>query len=185
MAVYQDKLFPPPVSKSRLNKKILVLVIAGVLGLFVLYRFASFLTLSYVVQPVRIEGMAMMPTLNNGDKVFVLKRIAELKRGEIVVFLYPRDLSKSYIKRLIGLPGETIEVNNGKVSINGKLLDEPYLDPKFASYDTMPIAVVIPADHYFVLGDNRSNSSDSRSWGTVPRNLIYGKYWYRYWSAKR
>ncbi len=183
MQADQDKLFASPVSKSRLNKKIMVLVIVGTLGLVALYYLLPVLIVVYVAQPVRVVGQAMAPNLNDGDKVFMSKRIDELKRGDIVVLLYPRDQSKSYIKRIIGLPGETIEINNGKVSINGKLLDEPYLDPKLAAHDTMVLSVVVPADQYFVLGDNRDNSSDSRYWGTVPRNLIYGKYWYRYWSA--
>jgi signal peptidase I len=179
----QFNAYTPPTSTPRSSKKIWILVIAGALVLTVLSFIISPLTVIYVVQPVRIEGEAMMPKLKHGDKVFMLKRIGELERGDIIVFLYPHDQSKSYIKRIVGLPGETIDIKDGKVSINGKLLDEPYLDPKFASHDTMPVPVAIPADQYFVLGDNRGNSSDSRAWGTVSRDLIYGKYWYRYGSA--
>jgi signal peptidase I len=183
MQTDQDNKFASPVPKSQLNKKILVLVIVGSLGLVALYHLLQVLLVVYVIQPVRIEGMAMMPTLKNGDKVLMSKRIDELKRSDIVVFLYPHDQSKSYIKRIIGLPGETIEITNGKVSINGKLLDEPYLDHKLEIDYTMPQPLAIPADHYFVIGDNRGHSSDSRAWGPVPRDLIYGKYWHRYWSS--
>jgi len=179
-----EKQHASPVHKSRLNKKYLVLVIVLSLGLIAFFRLIQFLTIVYVVQPVRIEGIAMMPNLNDGDKVFILKRVSELKRGDIVVLLYSQDQSKSYIKRIIGLPGETIEINEGKVRINGKPLDEPYLDPKLDIDYTMPQTLTIPADQYFVIGDNRGHSSDSRAWGPVPRNLIYGKYWFRYWSAK-
>jgi len=185
MQADRDKQFGSPVTRPQLKKKFLALIIVGILALIALYFLFPILTIVYVVQPVRIEGHAMAPTLKNGDKIFVLKSISHLNRGDIVVFLFPHDQTKSYIKRIIGLPGETIEIKEGKVIIDGKPLDEPYLDSKYLSHDTMPLPVVLPPDQYFVLGDNRSNSSDSRVWGTVPRNLIYGKYWYRYWAANK
>jgi signal peptidase I len=174
--------YTPPNPRSR--KKLWILVISGIVGLMILYFAGPVLTVMFVVQPVRIEGRAMEPTLNNGDRVFINKMVSEFKRGDIVILLYPKDQSKSYIKRIIGLPGERLEIEDGKIIINGKRLDEPYISPEFLSHDSSPKPVMIPADHYFVLGDNRNHSSDSRSWGTVPHNLILGKYWYRYWSAK-
>jgi signal peptidase I len=185
MQANQDKQYAPPVSKSRLNKKILVLVIVGSLGLIALYFLAPVLTVVYLIQPVRVEGHAMAPTLNNGDKIFIQKMFGELNRGDIVVFLYPHDQTKSYIKRIIGLPGDTLDIKNGKVIVNGIQLEEPYIDSKNLSFDTMPQQIVIPPNQYFVIGDNRRNSSDSRAWGTVQRNLIYGRYWYRYLSASQ
>lgn len=181
----RDNRYAPPKSSGGIKTKILILVIVGSIFMIALYFLTPILTVVYVIQPVRVEGHAMSPTLNHGDKVLMLKRIGELQRGDIVVFLFPRDQSKSYIKRIVGLPGETIDIKKGKVIIDGKPLDEPYIHAKYVSFDTMPLPLVIPTDQYFVLGDNRKNSSDSRSWGTVPRNLIYGKYWYRYWSASR
>jgi signal peptidase I len=138
MQADQDKQYAPPVSKSRLNKKFLVLVIFGSLCLIALYFLAPVLTVVYLIQPVRVEGHAMAPTLNHGDKIFIQKMFGELNRGDIVVFLYPHDQSKSYIKRIIGLPGETLDIKNGKVIVNGKQLDEPYIDSNNASFDTMP-----------------------------------------------
>jgi signal peptidase I len=168
----------------RSRKMLWILVIGGSVGLMILYFAGPVLTVMFVVQPVRIEGRAMAPTLNNGDRVLINKRVGELKRGDIVIFLFPKDRSKSYIKRIIGLPGEKVEIEDGKVIINGKRLDEPYIGPQFFSHDSLPEPVMIPADNFFVIGDNRNYSSDSRSWGTVPRNLIYGKFWYRYWSGE-
>lgn len=111
--------------------------------------------------------------------------VSYIKRGDIVIFLFPENQSKSYIKRIVGLPGETIEIKDGKVLINEILIEEPYLNPDYVSEDTMPAPVTIAPDHYFVLGDNRRNSSDSRYWGTVPRKLIYGKFWRRYYEAAK
>jgi len=169
--------------QSRFGKKHLFWLIGGVIGLFLTYQAVAVLIVVYLAQPLRVEGVAMAPALNNGDKVLMLKQIKQLNRGEIVAHLYPEDTSKSYIKRIIGLPGETLEIREGRVFINGQLLEEPYMPAENFSHDTLE-PVQITAGHYFVLGDNRRNSSDSRYWGTVPRALIYGKYWYRYWEAE-
>ncbi|MDX2043121.1 MAG: signal peptidase I [Acidobacteriota bacterium] len=150
----------------------------------VLYYGLAFLIVIFVAQPVRVEGKAMMPGLKNGDKVFMKKRFSDLNRSDIVVHYYPLDTDLSYIKRIIGLPGETLMIEEGKISINGTLLEEPYLPDEWKSHDSLSEPVKIPDGHYFVLGDNRRNSSDSRYWGTVPLNLIYGKYWFRYWEAE-
>jgi signal peptidase I len=145
----------------------------------------------FVVQPVRVEGQSMMPKLHDQDRIFVNKFIYPLrewigdkepiKRGDIVVLLYPDDPSKSYIKRVVGLPGEEINVENGKLYVNGVQIDESYLDSKYLSEDSMPNKEVVRPHHYFVLGDNRRNSSDSRYWGQVPEKYIYGKAIFRYY----
>jgi len=172
---------PDSKPKSWFRGKRLALLITACLVLMIFVRFVlPVATVVYIAQPVRVEGHAMEPALNHGDRIFVIKRMGELKRGDIVIFLYPHDQSKSYLKRIIGLPGETIEIEAGRVLINGSQIEEPYLDPKYASHDTT-VPVQIPAQHYFVMGDNRRNSSDSRYWGTVPRELIYGKFTRRYW----
>jgi signal peptidase I len=156
----------------------------GILGgLYLIHAILSVVIITFVAQPVRVEGQAMMPALGDGDKIFISKRITELNRGDIVVFLFPEDTTKSYLKRIVGLPGEMIDIRDGKVFINGQQIEEPYLLPDQASSDSMAEPVTIKPDHYFVLGDNRRNSSDSRYWGTVPRKLIYGKFWFRYWEA--
>lgn len=147
--------------------------------------FAVAVAVAFVIgKPVQVQGQAMMPALSNGDRVFMQKKLGQINRGDIVIFRYPLDASKSYIKRIIGLPGERVMIEGGKVFINGKLLEEPYISPEFLSQDALQAPVEIPGGHYFVLGDNRRNSSDSRYWGTLPRNLIYGKYWFRYWKNR-
>ena len=151
----------------------------------------AILIVGFVVQPVRVEGQSMMPKLHDQDRIFVNKFIYPLrewigdkepiKRGDIVVLLYPDDPSKSYIKRVVGLPGEEINVENGKLYINGMQIDEPYLDTEYISSDSMPGSVHVKEHHYFVMGDNRRNSSDSRYWGLVPEKYIYGKDIFRYY----
>src|SRR5262245_49901513 len=125
----------------------------------------------FVVQPVRVEGQSMMPKLHDQDRIFVNKFIYPLRewlgykepiaRGDIVVLLFPNDPSKSYIKRVIGLPGEKLEIRDGKLFIDGALMDEPYLDSEYISRDSTPVPIEVTQHHYFVMGDNRSNSSDS------------------------
>ena len=151
----------------------------------------AILIVGFVVQPVRVEGQSMMPKLHDQDRIFVNKFIYPLrewigdkepiKRGDIVVLLYPDDPSKSYIKRVVGLPGEEVNVENGRLYINGMQIDEPYLDSEYLSSDSMPGSVHVKEHHYFVMGDNRRNSSDSRYWGLVPEKYIYGKAIFRYY----
>ncbi|MEP7342096.1 MAG: signal peptidase I [Acidobacteriota bacterium] len=145
----------------------------------------------FVVQPVRVEGQSMMPKLHDQDRIFVNKFVYPLrewmgdkepiKRGDIVVLLFPDDPSKSYIKRVVGLPGEEINIEDGKLFINGQQIDEPYLDSEFLSRDSLPTPTRIKDHHYFVMGDNRRNSSDSRYWGLVPERYIYGQAIFRYY----
>lgn len=151
----------------------------------------AILIVGFVVQPVRVEGQSMMPKLHDQDRIFVNKFIYPLrewigdkepiKRGDIVVLLYPDDPSKSYIKRVVGLPGEEVNVENGKLYINGMQMAESYLDSEYISSDSMPGSVHVKEHHYFVMGDNRRNSSDSRYWGLVPEKYIYGKAIFRYY----
>jgi signal peptidase I len=169
---------------SRFRKKHLIWLIVGVIALPVIYFGINIAIVVYGVQPVRMAGFSMMPNIKAGDKLFMLKQIGELKRGDIVVFLFPEDQTKSYIKRIVGMPGETIDIKDGKVYINGSQIEEPYINPDYATHESIPSPVTIAADNYFVLGDNRNNSSDSRYWGTVPRKLIYGKFWRRFHQAE-
>src|ERR1043165_5237845 len=151
------------------------------------------LVVVFVVQPVKVEGTSMLPRLHDGERIFVNKLIyydeyrwaPKLERGDIVVFWFPDDPSKSYIKRVIGLPGDTVEVRAGRVYVNGKELQEPSLDPTLnVAPDDHPPVYVRP-HYYFVMGDNRDNSSDSRSWGLVPEKYIYGKALFRYWPLSK
>jgi signal peptidase I len=147
------------------------------------------LVIVFIVQPVKVEGTSMLPRLHDGERIFVNKLIyydeyrwaPKIERGDIVVFWYPEDPSKSYIKRVIGLPGETVEIREGVVFINGLPLEENYLDPKENLSTRSQPPVVVKLNYYFVMGDNRDNSSDSRIWGLVPKKYIYGKALFRYW----
>src|ERR1044071_7776236 len=150
--------------------------------------FAALLVV-FVVQPVKVEGTSMLPRLHDGERIFVNKLIyyglPELQRGDIVVFWFPDDPSKSYIKRIIGLPGETIEIRDGRIYIRSEgreqLLEEPYLDPQRNLSRANHAPVAVKPHFYFVMGDNRDASSDSRYWGLVPEKYIYGKALFRYW----
>jgi signal peptidase I len=134
-------------------------------------------------QPVRVEGRAMLPNFNDGDRIIMNRSVGELKRGDVVSFLYPKDKSKWYIKRVIGLPGEKIEIRDGAVYIDGQVLDEPYLDRKYNQTRGTFAPRTVPENHFYVLGDNRDNSSDSRYWGTLPKDLITGRYVSTYYRA--
>ena len=121
----------------------------------------------------------MLPAIKHGDRLHVVavdaESRAQLVRGDIIVFRFPADPTKSYIKRLIGLPGEAIEIRDGEVWIDQIRLPEPYVDSKFNQSRMPRPRIIIPAKSYYVLGDNRDNSSDSRSWGFVREDLIYAK----------
>jgi signal peptidase I len=145
----------------------------------------------FVVQPVKVEGTSMQPRLENEERIFVNKykyNFQSVQRGDIVVFWYPEDPTKSFIKRVIGLPGESIDMDAlGHITINGVPLDESYLAPERNQAARARWATVrgewkyVKAHYYFVMGDNRDASNDSRSWGLVPEKYIYGKAMFRYW----
>jgi len=144
----------------------------------------------FAVQPVVVEGTSMLPQLNDGERLLVNKLVyykiqgvswGHLERGDIVVFWFPKEPDKSYVKRIIGLPGESVEVRSGKVFIDGQQLNEDYLDIEHNGSNPSFPAVRVEQHHYFVMGDNRDNSSDSRYWGLVPEKYIYGKAFFRYW----
>jgi signal peptidase I len=147
----------------------------------------------FFVQPVVVEGTSMMPQLHDGERLLVDKLVyykiqsvswGHINRGDVVVFWYPNDPDKSYVKRVIGLPGETVEMRAGKVYVNGQMLQEDYLDPNFNEGMPSYPPKRVEDHHYFVMGDNRDNSSDSRYWGTVPEKYIYGKAFFRYWKPR-
>lgn len=146
-----------------------------------------FLLLQVVVRNFRILGDSMLPTLETGQFVLVERvtyRFSEPRRGDIVVFEYPRAPQEDFVKRVIGLPGETVEIQGGSVYINGNPLVEPYV----AGQQTLsyrPIRITLGADEYFVMGDNRAASSDSRTWGPLPRRNIIGRAWLSYWPPSR
>ena len=146
----------------------------------------SVLIILFLYQPVRVEGTSMLPRLEDHDRLFINKfvyHIASIERGDVVVFHYPRDPEKSYIKRVIALPGDRLRIDHGQVWVNGNALAERYVPPMYR--DTRSFAeIVIPDDCYFMMGDHRSISSDSREFGAVERDLIYGKAVFVYWPAR-
>jgi signal peptidase I len=143
----------------------------------------------FIYQPVRVEGTSMMPGLVDQERIFVNKfiyrfGIGDIQRGDLVVFWYPGDQTKSYIKRIIGLPGDVVAIDRGVVYINGKRLQEDYVPARYRDTVSMAAETVEP-DHYFVLGDHRNSSNDSRNWGLVPRSCVYGKAVFVYWPLDR
>jgi signal peptidase I len=139
----------------------------------------------FIYQPVKVEGTSMMPALTDQERIFINKftyqlGVGSIERGDLVVFWFPLEPSKSYIKRVIGLPGDTVSIENGTVIVNGKKLAEDYVPHEYRDSQSMLPMRVAPGD-YFVLGDHRISSNDSRAGWTVPRKNIYGKAVFVYW----
>jgi signal peptidase I len=188
-----------PPRKSTLREYFESIVIAVILALFIR---------TFVVQAFKIPTGSMENNLLVGDHLLVNKFVfgpsesslerrllpeAQVRRGEVVVFKYPEEPERDFIKRVIGLPGETVELRRKQVYINGRPLDEPYVHflvppstraQEFAAYDVREQygPVTVPDGQYFVMGDNRDNSQDSRYWGFLPRDFIKGKALMVYWS---
>jgi signal peptidase I len=145
--------------------------------------FVSLFIILFLYQPVRVEGTSMLPVLEDQDRLFINKfayRIGEVHRGDVVVFLYPHDRTKSYIKRVIALPGDDLRIDHGTVWVNGSEVKESYVPLKYEDDRSQP-EMTVPEGSYFVMGDHRAISSDSRDFGPVPRNLIYGRAAFVYW----
>ena len=147
---------------------------------------ASVLIITFLYQPVRVEGTSMLPRLEDRDRLFINKfvyHVSAIERGDVVVFHYPRDPEKSYIKRVIALPGDRLWIDHGQVWLNGKPLREGYVPEDYRDSRSMG-EIIVPAESFFMMGDHRSISSDSREFGPVERSLIYGKAVFIYWPAK-
>lgn len=147
----------------------------------------SLFIILFVYQPVKVEGGSMEPGLQDQERIFINKlayKLEDIQRGDIVVFRYPRDTRKSFIKRVIGLPGDHVRVFDGRVYLNGRLTAEPYVPEEYLDSRSYP-EVKVPSDCYFVLGDHRSMSQDSRDFGPVQRSYIYGKAVFGYWPMEK
>jgi len=141
----------------------------------------------FLYQPVKVEGTSMMPGLEDQERIFVNKfvyRWEPIQRGDIVVFRYPRDTSKSYIKRVIGIAGDHVRIESGQVFVNNEALDEDYVPGEYADARSYP-EITVPVGTYFVLGDHRTMSQDSRDFGPVDERLIYGKAVFGYWPMEK
>jgi signal peptidase I len=137
----------------------------------------------FLYQPVKVEGTSMNPLLSDQERIFINKfiyRFEPIERGDVVVFWYPLDRSKSFIKRVVGLPGETVEIRLGRVYINGEDLTDQYVPSTYLDGSNYPPRT-IPDGEYFVMGDHRDSSNDSRVFGPVQRQFIYGKAVFAYW----
>ncbi len=139
-----------------------------------------FLAINAISARIRVDGHSMEPTLHTGEFVVVNKlayKFGSPQQGDVIVFHFPRDPEQEYIKRVIGLPGDTVSISKGEVRVNGQVLEEPYIlnQPAYNNKWT------VPERHLFVLGDNRNNSSDSHTWGPVPLNYVVGKALFVYW----
>jgi signal peptidase I len=137
----------------------------------------------FLYQPVKVEGTSMAPLLSDQERIFINKfvyRFEPIERGDVVVFWYPLDRTKSFIKRVIALPGETVEIRQGIVYVDGGEIKEPYVPPQYEDLsDYGPVRV--PPNMYFVMGDHRISSNDSRVFGPVPSRFIYGRAVFAYW----
>lgn len=177
---YAEAAQPPRsalLSAAAWFRDLMLAVLIAVLAILFLYR------------PVRVEGTSMIPSLYNQERLFINQfsyrfGLSNIKRGDTVVFWFPEDTTKSYIKRVIGLPGDRIQIINGYVYINGKKMAENYVPQRYrGDGDWGP--KTIPPHQYFVLGDDRVASNDSRAWGFVPRSYIYGKAVFVFWPLDR
>jgi len=141
----------------------------------------------FLYQPVKVEGTSMLPGLEDQERIFINKFVyhfESVSRGDVVVFRYPRDPGKSYIKRVVGMPGDHILIDRGRVFVNGRRLNEIYVPRDFIDGRSYP-ELVVPERSYYVLGDHRSMSNDSREFGPVDESYIYGKAVFVYWPVDK
>ena len=188
MAEEETKAVPAPegAAASPQNDQQLRVLHSWVRDLCISVLISLFIIL-FVYQPVKVEGGSMEPGLEDQERIFINKlayRLENIERGDVIVFRYPRDTRKNFIKRVIGLPGDRVRVTDGHVYLNGRLVPEAYVPEEYLDSRSYP-EVRVPSDSYYVLGDHRSMSDDSRDFGPVPRNLIYGKAVFGYWPMEK
>ena len=176
----------PPVPPAPSGARHLPVVAMWVRDLLVALAIAAFIII-FLYQPVKVEGTSMMPGLEDQERIFVNKFVYHwepIGRGDIVVFRYPRDTSTSYIKRVIGVAGDHIRIDNGQVYVNGAAVEEDYVPAEYADACSYP-EITIPVQTFFVLGDHRTMSKDSREFGPVHERFIYGKAVFGYWPMEK
>jgi signal peptidase I len=146
-----------------------------------------FFLITFVAQAFHVQGTSMLPLLEDSERIIVNKfiyRFHPIERGDVVVFWYPKDPSVSFIKRVVGIPGDTVEIRRGALFVNERRVAEDYVRPQFNDDETHS-KVPVAKGYYFVLGDHRNSSNDSRSWGEVPEKYIYGKAVFRFWPLSK
>ncbi len=174
----RGEVSPPVVAKAPSRP----LISAWLRDLIISLAISAFIII-FLYQPVKVEGISMMPSLDDQERILVNKfvyRLESIQRGDIVVFHYPLDPSMSFIKRVIGVSGDRIRIDAGQVYVNGSPINEDYVPPAYVDERTYS-TIVVPPDCYYVLGDHRSLSKDSRDFGPVNASLIYGKAVFGYW----
>jgi signal peptidase I len=179
----------PPHRRSSIppaRPRVRSLLRSWVRDLFISLAISGFIIL-FLYQPVKVEGTSMLPSLQDQERIFINKFVYHFEaiaRGDVVVFRYPRDPSKSYIKRVVAVPGDHVRIERGRVYVNGRLLTEGYVPRDFVDPHSYP-EIVVPEHSYFVLGDHRSMSNDSREFGPVDESYIYGKAVFVYWPVEK
>ncbi len=171
----------PPGAQAGSPQRPLALLIVWGRDLLVSLIVAAFIIM-FLYQPVKVEGTSMLPGLDDQERIFINKFVYHLEpieRGDIVVFRYPRDPSKSYIKRVVAVGGDRVRIEDGQVYVNDQRLREPYVPHEFDDDRSYP-EITIPPGSFFLLGDHRSSSSDSRDFGPVSQRYIYGKAVFSY-----
>jgi signal peptidase I len=166
----------PSTASSLLRELVEVVVLAVIL----------YFGISFAIQAVHVEGLSMFATLDDNDYLIANKidyRLHAPQRGDIIILRPPTDNSKDFIKRIIALPGERLLISDGYVYINGHKLDEPYLPEQWTTLNNWggPDGEIVPPNDYFVMGDNRNRSQDSRIFGFIGRDRIDGRAWFRIW----
>ncbi len=172
--------------RARSANRVATLFTSWVRDLIISLAISAFVIV-FLYQPVKVEGTSMMPSLDDQERIFINKfvyRIEPIQHGDIIVFRYPRDPAKSFIKRVIGVAGDHVKIDDGRVYVNGKLLVEDYVPRAYQDDRSYP-DVTVPPDSYFVLGDHRSLSNDSRDFGPVDSSYIYGKAVFGYWPVDK
>ena len=176
----------PAVAAAKTHTRVRSLLRSWARDLIISLAISGFIIL-FLYQPVKVEGTSMAPLISDQERIFINKfvyRFESVARGDVVVFRYPRDPAKSYIKRVVGVPGDHIRIERGRVYVNGRRLTEDYVPRDFVDPHSYP-EMVVPDHSYYVLGDHRSMSNDSREFGPVDESYIYGKAVFVYWPVDK
>ena len=185
-AVQQNEMPQSPSSRGSLSPRAAKLLAVWLRDLVISLAISTFIII-FLYQPVKVEGTSMMPLLDDQERIFINKfvyRLEPIERGDVVVFRYPRDPSKSFIKRVIGVAGDRVHIDSGRVYVNGQPLLEEYVLFGYEDDRSYP-ETVVPPGTYFLLGDHRNMSNDSRDFGPVNERLIYGKAVFGYWPMEK
>lgn len=178
---------PTAAPPSHVPRQVVAGVLAAWLGNLAISLLIAGFFIVFLYQPVKVEGTSMMPGLEDQERIFVNKfvyRIESISRGDVIVFRYPRDPSKSFIKRVIGVAGDKIRIVEGVVYVNGVPITEDYVPPQYSDWRSQP-EITVPERSYFMMGDHRNMSNDSRDFGPVAQSYVVGKAVFGYWPMEK